>query len=140
MDTLSSNISHVSNVTSKDFLNVINHYLEDYLMDAFVNSFIRVLIIEQAYNEDLRTLFHKVLFDEPVQYQSSIFSVLMDLGYFKKNNPECLALSFYSPILYYFQKYLIGTEITEDVKDSARKAIRTHIDFFLQQHSEVHYE
>ncbi len=140
MDTLSSNISHVSNVTSKDFLNVINHYLEDYLMDAFVNSFIRVLIIEQAYNEDLRTLFHKVLFDEPVQYQSSIFSVLMDLGYFKKNNPEYLALSFYSPILYYFQKYLIGTEITEDVKDSARKAIRTHIDFFLQQHSEVHYE
>lgn len=140
MDTLNIDISQVSNITNKEFLEVINHYLEDYLMGDFVNSFLRILIIEQGYNEQLRILLHKVLFDEPVQYQSKIFAVLIELGYFKKVNPEYLALAFYSPVLYYFQKYLIGSEITKEAKDNVRKAINTHIDCFLQQYSEVHYE
>lgn len=140
MDTLNIDISQVNNITNKEFLEVINHYLEDYLMGDFVNSFLRILIIEQGYNEQLRILLHKVLFDEPVQYQSKIFAVLIELGYFKKVNPEYLALAFYSPVLYYFQKYLIGSEITKEAKDNVRKAITTHIDCFLQQYSEVHYE
>ncbi|MGL6200560.1 MAG: TetR/AcrR family transcriptional regulator [Lachnospiraceae bacterium] len=140
IDALNIDISQVRNITNKEFLEIINHYLEDYLMGDFVNSFLRILIIEQGYNEELRILLHKVLFDEPVQYQSKIFAVLIELGYFKKVNPEYLALSFYSPVLYYFQKYLIGSEMTKEAKDNVRKAINTHIDFFLQQYSEVHYE
>lgn len=139
-DSLYSNTSQVNRITQEDFLNVIDHYLEDYLMNPFVNSFIKILYIEQSNNTELRKLFNKVLFDEPIQFQSMIFDILINLGYLKKVDSQYLAVSFYAPILYYYQKYLIALDMTEDTKSTLRNEIKSHTDFFLKQYSEVHYE
>ena len=101
--------------------------------NSFVNSFIRILYLEQSNHEELRMLIQKVLFDEPVQFQKIIFDMLIELNYLKKVNSEYLAVSFYAPVLYYCQKFLIGQEMTEETKTDARNAINAHINFFLKQ-------
>ncbi len=69
-----------------------------FLHDDYVRKFRKMLTVEQFNNPDLAELFTKQYADDPLSYQSAMFSVLSGSGVLKKENPNVMALQFYAPI------------------------------------------
>lgn len=69
-----------------------------FLHDEYVKLFRKMLTIEQFHNPELSELYSKQYFDNPIKYQSSLFSFMLSRGIFKEENADIMALHFYSPI------------------------------------------
>lgn len=69
-----------------------------FLHDDYVCKFRKMLTVEQFNNPELAELFTKQYADNPLSYQSAMFSVLSGSGVLKKGNPNVMALQFYAPI------------------------------------------
>lgn len=131
MQQLNNAINKGFNVEGNIFQNVSEIFFEQYLMDNFCNSFIRLMYIEQFNNEEIREVYNKWLYDEPLTFQSKIFKILMDMGIISSNDSEYMAVKYYSPIFLYFQRYLLSGELTEDNKQQFREKAYNHINKFF---------
>ena len=69
-----------------------------FLHDEYVQKFRKMLTIEQFQNSELAEMFTKQYADEPLNYQSAMFSMLCAGGVLKEFNPDVMALQFYAPI------------------------------------------
>lgn len=69
-----------------------------FLHDEYAQKFRKMLTIEQFHNSELAELFTKQYADEPLNYQSAMFSILCAGGVLKEFNPDVMALQFYAPI------------------------------------------
>ena len=69
-----------------------------FLHDEYVQKFRKMLTIEQFHNSELAEMFTKQYADEPLNYQSAMFSMLCAGGVLKEFNPDVMALQFYAPI------------------------------------------
>ncbi len=69
-----------------------------FLHDEYAQKFRRMLTIEQFCNPELSQLFTKQYADDPLSYQSAMFSMLSASGVLKSENPDIMALEFYAPI------------------------------------------
>ncbi len=69
-----------------------------FLHDEYAQKFRKMLTIEQFHNSELAELFTKQYADEPLKYQSAMFSMLCAGGVLKEFNPDVMALQFYAPI------------------------------------------
>ena len=64
---------------SDSFNFVANVFFEKYLMDDFCNKVMRVMLIEQLGNDDVRKLYREWLLDKPLQIQSKNLSNIDEL-------------------------------------------------------------
>lgn len=69
-----------------------------FLHDEYAQKFRKMLTIEQFHNSELAEIFTKQYADEPLNYQSAMFSMLCTGGVLKEFNPDVMALQFYAPI------------------------------------------
>lgn len=69
-----------------------------FLHDEYAQKFRKMLTIEQFHNKELAELFTKQYADDPLSYQSAMFSMLCENGLLKEQNPNVMALQFYAPI------------------------------------------
>lgn len=69
-----------------------------FLHDDYASKFRKMLTIEQFHNTELSNLYSKQYVDDPLSYQSSIFTFISASGAFKNVKPNIMALHFYSPI------------------------------------------
>lgn len=69
-----------------------------FLHDDYVCRFRKVLMIEQFHDAELGALCTKQYTDDPLSYQSRIFSVLGACGLFRPANTDVMALHFYAPL------------------------------------------
>lgn len=69
-----------------------------FLHDDYVCRFRKVLMIEQFHDAELAALCTKQYTDDPLSYQSRIFSVLGACGLFRPANTDVMALHFYAPL------------------------------------------
>ena len=69
-----------------------------FLHDEYAQKFRKMLTIEQFHNTELAELFTKQYADEPLSYQSAMFTMLSANGVLKEQNPNVMALQFYAPI------------------------------------------
>lgn len=69
-----------------------------FLHDDYASKFRKMLTIEQFHDNDLSHLFSKQYIDDPLSYQSSIFTLILASGVFKDVKPDIMALHFYAPI------------------------------------------
>ncbi len=69
-----------------------------FLHDKYSQKFRKMLTIEQFSNHELAELFTKQYYDDPLSYQSSMFAMLSANGVLTEQNPDVMALQFYSPI------------------------------------------
>lgn len=69
-----------------------------FLHDEYAQKFRKMLTIEQFQNSELAEIFTKQYADEPLNYQSAMFSILCADGVLKEYNPDVMALQFYAPI------------------------------------------
>lgn len=69
-----------------------------FLHDEYAGKFRKMLTIGQFGDEELSALYQKQYVDDPLRYQAKMLSVLSAGGFLTGENPDIMALHFYSPI------------------------------------------
>lgn len=117
--------------------NVAKIFFEDYLMDDFCNKFIRLLQMERRGNEELGRLYDQWMFDEPLRFQSKVFSILTEQKRKGYANSEDLAVKFYSPIFLFCERYLLSGELSEEKKEMFRRKAYAHFGNFFSENGVI---
>lgn len=115
------------------FQTVCDRYFEEYLMDDFCNKVMRLLLIEQFNSEEARKKYDYWLFEKPLGFQCSVFSVLANSGAIKGRDCEYIAVKFYAPIYLFAQRWLFGGELSEENMAAFRTAADRHIREFFSE-------
>ncbi len=94
-----------------------------YLHDDYACKFRKMLTIEQFNNQALAQLYSQKYVDEPLSYQSTLLSLIINMGELKDFNTNIMALHFYAPI------YLLLTicDRHPDKEGEALLTIKNHI-------------
>ena len=71
-----------------------------FLHDDYAQKFRKMLTIEQFRDSELAHLLTKEYADDPLSYQSAMFSMLCKKGVLRKYDPDVMALHFYAPIYF----------------------------------------
>ena len=71
-----------------------------FLHDDYAQKFRKMLTIEQFRDSELARLLTKEYADDPLSYQSAMFSMLCEKGVLRKYDPDVMALHFYAPIYF----------------------------------------
>lgn len=129
-------MSKATRVNEEDFLFVCQSFINNYLMDDKVNKFIRMLIIEQSTNAQAAALYHRILFDEALDKQKVIFQWLVQLRFLKNSDIERMVMDYYAPIIYFFHRYLVVEEITDEIRFEVNKKLIKHVQNFLSKYKE----
>lgn len=110
---------------------VCDTFFESYFMDSFCNKIMRLLTIEQFSNSEVQKIYDRWMFTEPTKFQSTVFCTLMRIGIIPNTDGEYLAVKYYAPIYFFAQRWLFSGELTEEQKNSFRKAAYQHIEKFF---------
>lgn len=130
---LEKGLTDGQNSFSDGFNTVANCFFEQYLMDDFCNKVMRIMLIEQFNNDDVRKLYQHWIMDEPLNFQRKIFSALMSVGMITNCDSEYLAVKYYAPIHFYAQKWLFSGELTEENKESFCTDAYKHMQMFFRE-------
>lgn len=84
--------------------------------DPIVSNFRKLLMREQFGNPEIAKQYNAFFLEGAVKKQAQTFAALVAGGMFKQENPDVIALSFYSPILFLFQRYDCEPEKEEEIK------------------------
>lgn len=128
MDCLSEALEHGIKPGREDYLRVCSIYFDSYLCDTFCNRVLRLLSIEQLGDRQARTLYRRWLFDEPLSFQTRVFSALTG-----RADASYLAVRFYSPIHLYAQRWLLTGTLSEGDKAAFRADANGHIRKFFAE-------
>ncbi len=107
-------------------------YFEDYLMNDFCNQFMRLLQIEHNENAEMANLYNEWMFEKPLNFQSKVFSALMEKQCIHSIDSAYLAVQYYAPIFLYCERYLLSGELTEEKKEAFRQKAYAHCYHFFQ--------
>lgn len=120
-------------LAENSFQTVCDHYFEEYLMDYFCNKVMRLLLIEQFSSEEARKKYDYWLFEKPLRFQCSVFSVLANSGAIKGKDCEYIAVKFYAPIYLFAQRWLFSGKLSEENRAAFRTAADRHIREFFSE-------
>lgn len=135
MDELTE-VLHIADATKEDaapyFANLTIEQLVElskkvflfYLKDEFAARFRRMLTIEQYHDSEISTLYKKIFTRDSIEYQTLLFSQLIQGGVFGKEDPELMAMNFYAPIFLLITRYDNETEKEEEALEILEKHVR----------------
>ena len=103
-----------------------------FLHDDYTQKFRKMLTIEQFHNSELAGLYSKQYLDDPLQYQTGLFSLISTGGKLKQYDSNMMALQFYSPI------YMLLTlcDRQPDREPEALQMLEQHIRQFSRVYKE----
>ncbi len=127
-------ISESTTVTENDFLFSCKRYVNDYLMEDKINKFICMLIIEQSTNEEAAKIYHEILFDKALEGQRQLLEWMIQIDFLKEMDLDEMVMEYYTPIVYWFHRYLVTDTISQDIKDIVNQKIMNHAERFLAKH------
>ncbi len=134
MNQLDSSLGETPGALTGNFGgSVSDYFFEQYLLDDFCNTFLRVLSIEQFSSAEARKTFDTWVITEPLRYQGTVFKALIERGLIKRQDQEYLAVKFYAPILLYTQRWLLSGNLCEESKNQFRKDAQAHIQHFFKE-------
>ena len=125
-------LTHVDEITEKpakkkgkDIENqmVDSYMMDSYLFDPFCNLMLRLMMIEQFHNEEIRALYEKTLFTDPFEIQMNIFKKLAATGVFPEKDVEWIVKEYHSYMTMLTFKYLLNGELTEKRKKAYQKEV-----------------
>lgn len=119
-----------STINVETYSQINEYFFENYLMDYFCNRVIRTLMIDQFWNDDVRQIYDRWIFNEPLAFQSNVFSKLMELGVIKNADSSYLATKYYAPIFLYAKRWLFSGSLSDDQKNHFREDAYKHIQAF----------
>ncbi len=127
-------LSHVDEITEKPAkkgkknddisLQMVDSYMIDsYLFDPFCNLMLRLMMIEQFHNEEIRALYEKTLFTDPYEIQMNVFRKLAKAGAIPETEVEWIVKETYSYMTMLTFKYLLNGDLTEKRKKAYYKEV-----------------
>lgn len=134
MCQLENGLENYSHPTENNFYqSVCDTFFENYLMDDFCNKVMRLLLIEQFSNSTIQKIYDYWMFDEPLKFQSKMFSVLINAGIIPPTDSKYLAVKYYAPIYFFAQRWLFSGVLSEERKNSFRADAYYHIQKFFTE-------
>ena len=112
---------------------VCDVFFENYFMDDFCNKVMRLLSIEQFSSNTVQKIYDYWMFDEPLKFQSKVFSVLINAGVIPASDSEYLAIKYYAPIYFWAQRWLFSGPLSEERKNFFRRDAYSHIQKFFTE-------
>ena len=105
--------------SNDDGLQMMDSYMIDsYLFDPFCNLMLRLMMIEQFHNEEIRALYEKTLFTDPYEIQLSVFRKLSSAGAIPEKDVEWIVKEYHSYMTMLTFKYLLNGDLTEKRKNA----------------------
>ena len=95
-----------------------SYMIDSYLFDPFCNLMLRLMMIEQFHNEDIRALYEKTLFTDPYEIQLSVFRKLSSAGAIPEKDVEWIVKEYHSYMTMLTFKYLLNGDLTEKRKNA----------------------
>lgn len=92
----------------------------------------RRLLLREAQDAKFAECYKAFFLDGVVDSQSKTFSALIQGGFFKKEDAKLMALDFYGPVLFLFQKLDLATSCQEENMEEVKKLLFAHIRNFGQ--------
>ena len=99
------------------------YMMESYLFDPFCNLMIRLMMIEQFHNEEIRVLYEKTLFTDPYEIYMNVFKRLAAQGAFPEEQAEIIVRQYHAYMTMLTYKYLLNGELTEERKKAYAKEV-----------------
>ena len=125
-------LTHVDEITEKpakkegkDIENqmVDSYMMDSYLFDPFCNLMLRLMMIEQFHNEEIRALYEKTMFTDPYEIQLNVFRKLSTAGVFPEAQVEMIVKEYHAYMTMLTYKYLLNGELTEARKKAYHKEV-----------------
>ena len=127
-------LSHADEITEKPAkkgkknddisLQMVDSYMIDsYLFDPFCNLMLRLMMIEQFHNEEIRELYEKTLFTDPYEIQMNVFRKLAKAGAIPEKDVEWIVKETHSYMTMLTFKYLLNGDLTEKRKKAYYKEV-----------------
>ncbi|MDP4178923.1 MAG: TetR family transcriptional regulator [Bacillota bacterium] len=131
----SKEFNKITKVEKEAFIQVGLGILKNYFLETEILQFIRMLMIEQHVNKAAADLYEQVIFEIPLKHNVSVFDALMKMNCFKNDDSNYMALEYYSPILFIFQRYFSSGEVTEDKLEIAEHELRIYLANFYDKYN-----
>lgn len=96
-----------------------------YVKDPVVSNYRKLLSREQYNNSLAREMYRKTFLEGPINSEAFLFEQFVKSGFFKKEDYKIIALHFYSPIFFLFQKYDM-----EPNENEIKHLIKEHVRVF----------
>lgn len=93
-----ANVSMFKDISEEQLWTMVSNLFEYFLHDEYVSRFRKMLTLEQYKNKELAELFSNQYYDNTISYHTMLFELLIQSGEIKAENPNIMALHFYSPI------------------------------------------
>lgn len=94
------------------------------LQDNVAAKFRKMLMIERYHNPELNKLYEDIFINGAVEQEEKIFAALINAGVIKKEDPHIIALRFYTPIYFLWQKYDMRPDEIEKAKEELAAMVR----------------
>lgn len=85
-------------ISEKQLLQIGQVLFSYFLHDEYNRKFRKLLVLEQFNNKTISTLYINQYFDNPINFQETIFSSLISQKLMKEYDPKIVAIHFYAPI------------------------------------------
>jgi AcrR family transcriptional regulator len=103
---------------------IIDSYMMDsYLFDPFCNLMIRLMMIEQFHNEEMRALYEKTMFTDPYDIYLRVFRMLATQGTFPESQVDAIVRRYHAYMTMLTYRYLLNGELTEERKKVYKKEV-----------------
>ena len=131
-------LAHVDEITDKpaqkkgknvdpSFQMVDSYMIDSYLFDPFCNLMLRLMMIEQFHNEELRELYEKTLFTDPFEIQMNIYKRLASAGMMPEEDVEWVVKESHSYMTMLTFKYLLNGDLTDKRKKAYCKEVHEYM-------------
>lgn len=100
-----------------------SYMIDSYLFDPFCNLMLRLMMIEQFHNEEIRALYEKTLFTDPYEIQMSVFKKLATVGVFPEKEVEWIVKENHAFMTMLTFKYLLNGDLTDKRKKAYHKEV-----------------
>lgn len=125
--------SRYSAMSEQELTDVTKEVFLFYLKDEYVSRARRMLTIEQFHNSEVSTLYRKIFLEDSIAYQTEVFRQMVDSGAFYRDDPEIIAIDYYTPIFFLLVKYDQHPEQEEE----ALKILEKHVQRFVKKNVRV---
>jgi AcrR family transcriptional regulator len=134
-NAFNAELSTVSRVGRRDFIDVGLAFLNGYLLDGKVVRFIRMLMIEQHVSAQGGGLYHRLLFQAPLAQHEAVFHALMRMDCFRQGDARYMAEEYYAPIFLIFQSLLCCGAVSPQEREEASARAAAHLKDFYDRYS-----
>ena len=110
-----------------------SYMMDSYLFDPFCNLMLRLMMIEQFHNEEIRVLYEKTLFTDPYEIQLSIFNKLATAGAIPPDEVEMIVGECHAYMTMLTFRYLLNGDLTQERKEAYHKAVFDFMERFTKK-------